>query len=79
MTDPPCTSNLDCLSGLCAQGVCAACTTDTDCGPSHLCTAGRCTLCGATCASNAECFSNYCVMRNLCTYCDVRDAGAGPG
>jgi hypothetical protein len=61
------------------HGVCIApsCTVDSDCGTLHWCTGQRCIPCVGLCVVDAECLSNYCVHRNGCSTCEVRDAGGG--
>jgi hypothetical protein len=56
------------------------CNTDGDCPGLSACNNNRCTLCEATCASDADCtVGAVCVHRNSCTFCEPRDAGAGGG
>ncbi|HVY36404.1 MAG TPA: hypothetical protein VHM31_00660 [Polyangia bacterium] len=54
----------------------AACVLDADCGQLERCAGGRCVRCTATCTSNAACVAGaVCVHHNLCSSCQLRDAG----
>jgi hypothetical protein len=72
-TGAPCGESVDCLSGLCASGVCqpggpgAPCSSGTDCASGQCDTAsGTCStngeVPGTGCTSNTECLSSSCVQ-----------------
>ncbi|MFT6627379.1 MAG: cysteine-rich repeat protein, partial [Flavobacteriales bacterium] len=80
----PCIDNVDCLSGNCEVGVCAASTcentffdaateTDVDCGAS-------CDGCatGLSCVQDSDCFTEIC-LDGLCADAECGDAIVGPG
>jgi Dickkopf N-terminal cysteine-rich region len=59
----------NCSPFLCTAGACTTrCTTNADCDTGHACVNGLCgaKLNGQTCASNAECTSNFCVDKVCC-------------
>jgi len=80
-----CTSYLNCSSGFCTSGECAACTGDEDCEGSMECTDGVCTAAcspdcinGEDCGTYADCTSLYCNFSKLCDAC-VLDSACRPG